>query len=244
MPQRQQMPFYWGRPPGQMGQFQRPSVYPRMNRQMYPMGQMGPIRQMRPSQARQGGGILARLLGKGKGKGARGGFLGMNPVSGGGAAPGGSFFKSFTNPTAISGFLNNTQQVLRAAQQIGPMVSQYGPLVRNLPAMWRLYRGLKDGTVENAENQEEQSDVSVDEDERLSTKKKNKTPENGAEKQTHRSKVTNETENRKYKDKITDNSPGKLGNKKSLVSANESDWDDESDDKPVQRGTSIPRLYI
>ena len=58
-------------------------------------------------------------------------------------AGGGSILKSFTNPSAINGFLTNTQKVLSTAQQVGPMINQYGPLVKNIPVMWKLYRGLK-----------------------------------------------------------------------------------------------------
>jgi hypothetical protein len=205
---------------------------------------------MRSPQGSQGGGILSRLLGKGKT--ARGGFLGMNPMAGGGAAPGGSFLKSFTNPTAISGFLNNTQQVLRAAQQIGPMVSQYGPLMRNLPAMWRLYRGLKDGTVENAEDQDDQSTESKGKDESSSTSKDKKTSSvrmaNEEESQDNRSRKrrrrTSATEDRKNKVQITNKSRESVDNKERKGHSTEYDWDDESEDKPIQKGNSIPRLYI
>ncbi len=63
--------------------------------------------------------------------------------------------KNIMNPGSLNGFLNNTQQVLRGAQQMGPMIQQvrqYGPLVKNLPAMWKLYRGLS-----AAESTEEES---------------------------------------------------------------------------------------
>jgi YqfQ-like protein len=63
-----------------------------------------------------------------------------------------------TNPQAINGFLNNTQQVLKAAQSIGPMIQQYAPIVRNLPAMWKLYKGLKEATAES-ESTEHESDT-------------------------------------------------------------------------------------
>ncbi|MBS4222458.1 VrrA/YqfQ family protein [Lederbergia citrea] len=63
-----------------------------------------------------------------------------------GPAQGGSFLQGLTNPQTINGFLNNTQSVLKTAQQFGPMIQQYGPMVRNLPAMWRLYQGLKNSS--------------------------------------------------------------------------------------------------
>ncbi|WP_456274013.1 VrrA/YqfQ family protein [Bacillus sp. AK031] len=73
---------------------------------------------------------------------------------------GGSFLKNIMNPGSINGFLNNTQNVLKTAQQMGPMIQQfqqYGPLVKNLPAMWKLYRGLS-----AAESDEDESEASTD----------------------------------------------------------------------------------
>ncbi|MBS4217131.1 hypothetical protein KHA96_02245 [Bacillus sp. FJAT-49711] len=54
-----------------------------------------------------------------------------------------SMLQGLTNPGSINSFLSNTQNVLNTARQIGPLVQQYGPVVRNLPAMWRLYKGFK-----------------------------------------------------------------------------------------------------
>ena len=88
-----------------------------------------------------GGGFLSKLLGKGKQMGQVYGAtrsIGAQQVAGGG-----SILKSFTNPSAINGFLTNTQKVLNTAQQVGPMINQYGPLVKNIPVMWKLYRGFK-----------------------------------------------------------------------------------------------------
>lgn len=105
------------------------------------------------------GGLLSRL------------FQRQVPVQAGGTtsaglfsraphAGGGSFLQGLTNPGSIQSFLNNTQQVLRTAQQIGPMVQQYGPLVRNLPAMWKLYKGFKDIPEQNGEKEELTKDSS------------------------------------------------------------------------------------
>ena len=83
---------------------------------------------------------------------------GFNPLSFGPqqAARGGGLLKSLTNPGTINSFLTNTQKVLTTAQQVGPLVNQYGPIVKNLPMMWKLYRGLKDAPEFN-ENQEQSS---------------------------------------------------------------------------------------
>lgn len=129
-----------------MGPVQRPNgpgpgrhFFGPMRNTQYPMGPnmgMG----MRMGQPAKRGGILAKLLGKGTQRGA-----GINHfVLGQGKVAKGGLLQTLTNPGAINGFLNNTQQVLKTAQSVGPMIQQYGPLVKNLPAMWKLYRGLKD----------------------------------------------------------------------------------------------------
>jgi hypothetical protein len=117
-----------------------------------PMNQM--MRGYEPSQGR-GGGLLSKLLGKVNQTGAS---RGSNPLSFGPqqAANGGGLLKSLTNPGTINSFLTNTQKVLSTAQQVGPLVNQYGPIVKNLPMMWKLYRGLKDAPEFN-ENQEQSS---------------------------------------------------------------------------------------
>jgi YqfQ-like protein len=101
----------------------------------------------------RGGGLLSKLLGQVNQAGASQGF---NPLSFGSqqAASGGGLLKSLTNPGTINSFLTNTQKVLSTAQQVGPLVNQYGPIVKNLPMMWKLYRGLKDAPEFN-ENQDE-----------------------------------------------------------------------------------------
>ncbi|MED4876273.1 VrrA/YqfQ family protein, partial [Anoxybacillus geothermalis] len=43
----------------------------------------------------------------------------------------------------LIGMLNNVQKMLGIAQNVVPMVQQYGPLIRNLPAMIRIFRELK-----------------------------------------------------------------------------------------------------
>ncbi|MGD6940857.1 VrrA/YqfQ family protein [Cytobacillus gottheilii] len=144
--------------PGQRGPFQ--GGMPR-SPYMGPMGgqpQMGQMmRAPMRGQGGGGGGLLAKILGGGGNKaGGAAGLLGSRAAGGAGAASGGGFLQTLTNPAAISGFLNNTQKVLHTANQIGPMVQQYGPMVKNLPAMWKLYRGLKDmpdadDTVEETE---------------------------------------------------------------------------------------------
>jgi len=145
-------PMRGGFPPQMMNSMMRPPSYgPMMGR-----GGMGPMMGGMPRgpQGKAGGGLLAKLLGKGNSSGAQsalgaagrsGSILGAASRSAGAASSGGGgIMQALTNPTALNGFLTNTQKVLNTAQQIGPMVQQYGPIVKNIPAMWKLYRGLKD----------------------------------------------------------------------------------------------------
>jgi YqfQ-like protein len=117
----------------------------------------------RPPQIRQGGGggLLSKLLGKGNQMGpgqsmnAARAFGSQNAASGGG-----SLLKTLTNPSSINGFLANTQKVLNTAQQVGPMVQQYGPMIKNIPVMWKLYRGFKDAP-DFKKNNENDANVNV-----------------------------------------------------------------------------------
>lgn len=164
-------------PPRPMSPFQPPNprmMHPMMNRGGFPpMNGMGPRPGMGPRSGmgagpgmrgpqRGGGGLLSRLFGRGGGQAA-----GTTPFSfparsigppsaGGAAGSSGGLLRTLTNPNALSGFLTNTQKVLNTAQQVGPMIQQYGPLVRNIPSLWKLYRGLKnapDGSEEEKEQE-------------------------------------------------------------------------------------------
>ncbi|GAA0341274.1 hypothetical protein GCM10008967_34560 [Bacillus carboniphilus] len=98
-----------------------------------------------------GGGLLSRFLGGGsKGSGALSGFEA--------ASRSGAGLSSLSQPGGLMNILNQTQSVLKTASQIGPMVQQYGPLVRNLPAMWKLYRGLKSASTEEDANETQADD--------------------------------------------------------------------------------------
>ena len=108
-----------------------PSMPPRQFGQQPPGRALGRPRPMmsRTPQMRQGGGggFLSKLLGKGKQMGQVSGATRSIRCS---TCRWGwiNLLKSFTNPSAINGFLTNTQKVLNTAQQVGPMVNQYGPL--------------------------------------------------------------------------------------------------------------------
>jgi hypothetical protein len=143
-------PRYQGpmQPPMHSRMAPRPfNPYNRMSPPMNPMMMRSP----RPSTGR-GGGLLSKLLGQVNQTGARQGF---NPLSFGPpqTASGGGLIKSLTNPGNINTFLTNTQKVLNTANQVGPLVQQYGPMVKNIPMIWKLYRGLKDAPEFNKDQE-------------------------------------------------------------------------------------------
>ncbi|WP_175991013.1 VrrA/YqfQ family protein [Bacillus sp. Marseille-Q1617] len=159
------------------------------------MGEQGPApmnMQGMPGGRRKGrgGGLLAKLLKKGDRGNQQGGILeqfsrgdsrGAAPgfERGPGAAAGASTIGNLLNPGNISSFLSNTQQVLNAAQQFGPMIQQYGPMVKNLPALWKLYRGFKDLSADespsgDAKNEEDELEADLEETDVKEPKKKRK----------------------------------------------------------------------
>lgn len=43
----------------------------------------------------------------------------------------------------LTGFLANAQSLFNQAQQFTPYFQQAAPMLKNLPALWRMYRGFK-----------------------------------------------------------------------------------------------------
>lgn len=141
--------------------------YPYMNpMQGRPPG--GTMMRGAPGMPRVGGGLLSKLLGKGNAQAQAG--MGAARTAGGSRA-GGGILQALSNPSSINGFINNTQKVLNTAQQIGPMVQQYGPLVRNLPAMWKMYRGLKDVPDEETSQEKDESSTEMKGESKAKAKK-------------------------------------------------------------------------
>ncbi|WP_232713424.1 YqfQ family protein [Bacillus xiapuensis] len=102
---------------------------------------------------RSGQGLLGRLL-----QGSRGGNMPMTGFERQGASAAGSAAQKLSNPANFQQILSNTQQFLNTVQQVGPLVEQYGPLVKNLPSMWKLYRGLKSLPDQEEESSKEEKD--------------------------------------------------------------------------------------
>ncbi|MFD2446087.1 VrrA/YqfQ family protein [Bacillus sp. CGMCC 1.16607] len=134
------------------------------------------------NQGNKGGGLLAKILGRNKQP--QGGFQGsLAPMSRSAPSNTGGLLRTITNPEALNGLLNNTQSVLKTAQQFGPVIQQfqqYVPLVKNLPSLWKLYRGFKDATSEDTETNSshsesidvESSDVKESHEDKIESKEK------------------------------------------------------------------------
>jgi hypothetical protein len=142
--------FYGGMP---YAQYYHPSQMPG------PMMRKNPM--MGRNQGNKGGGLLAKILGRSNQQGGNlsGAIPSMNRTSTSGS---GGLLQTLTNPQTLNGFLNNTQTILKTAQQLGPVIQQYGPIVRNLPSLWKLYRGLKEATSETTENSEATQSESIE----------------------------------------------------------------------------------
>ncbi|WP_338451593.1 VrrA/YqfQ family protein [Niallia oryzisoli] len=158
---RYRFPMQTGMPPHNFNPYGRPPF----------RSMMGTYPQM---QQRGGGGLLSRLLGRGTQAGVNGrnllgsrNILGsrnlLSAMSPGQAGGGGSFLRALANPSSLTSVLSNTQKVLNTASQVGPLVQQYGPIVKNLPALWKLYRGLKDAP-ENSETEPNKTKPTKDHD--------------------------------------------------------------------------------
>jgi len=117
-------------------------------------------------------GLLSRLFGKGAG--AVGGQMapGMSQAIPGaiGAANPSSALSAATGAASSGGsnlltWLNHTQRFIGVAQQVGPMVQQYGPLIRSAPALYRMFRSNSssdESTTDNAKKAESTTEVSSD----------------------------------------------------------------------------------
>ncbi|WP_025948920.1 VrrA/YqfQ family protein [Geobacillus thermocatenulatus] len=83
------------------------------------------------------GGFLARLFSRGQPPAAASSPWGLPFL------PNAASTAASNTGGGLVGMLNNVQKMLGIAQNVMPMVQQYGPLIRNLPAMIRIFRELK-----------------------------------------------------------------------------------------------------
>lgn len=68
---------------------------------------------------------------------------------------GGGILDTLKNPEGLNMMLNNTQRVLQAAEQFTPMIQQYGPIVKNLPSIWKLMRAFNSSDTSSDTKAEE-----------------------------------------------------------------------------------------
>jgi hypothetical protein len=101
------------------------------------------------------GGLLSKLFNKSRPgsvasqSGMLNNFINQAPTS-----QGTSNFLSnlLSNP---SGMMTNIQKVMDVANHVGPMIQQYGPMMRNIPALIRLYTELNSSDDEESNKDED-----------------------------------------------------------------------------------------
>ncbi|MFD2209111.1 VrrA/YqfQ family protein [Virgibacillus halophilus] len=70
----------------------------------------------------------------------------------------------------FAGSLQNIQQILKMVETTAPMIKQYGPMVRNLPAMFKMMKALSsmesgddDNSEESVESEEKEEEGKINE---------------------------------------------------------------------------------
>ncbi|MGE7601198.1 VrrA/YqfQ family protein [Peribacillus sp. NPDC097675] len=132
--------------PMRMGQgrsqgFQGPQAFRGPNNQQQRNDQLPPKKE----------GLLSRILGKSKQNAAPPNLFapaGSTTNNSSSRSSGGGILDNLTKPDSINNMLNNTQKVLQAAEQFTPMVQQYGPVIKNLPSMWKVFRSISSENTE------------------------------------------------------------------------------------------------
>lgn len=160
LPGRSQGP--WPNPLSSNGPFMRPQP-PNIQRtqpknapffqQMPPQRRMGRSFQQPPKKE----GLLGKILGKSRQNSVAPNLFTLPSQEKQETRSGGGFLETLKNPEGISNMLNNTQRVLQAAEQFTPMIQQYGPIVKNLPSIWKLMRAFKSSDDEKVETKKEES---------------------------------------------------------------------------------------
>ncbi|MGN1401672.1 MAG: VrrA/YqfQ family protein [Bacillus sp. (in: firmicutes)] len=57
----------------------------------------------------------------------------------------GGILQALTNPDSLSTMLDNTQKVLQTAESFGPLIQQYGPMLKGIPNVMKYFTGGNDG---------------------------------------------------------------------------------------------------
>ncbi|CAH0229172.1 MULTISPECIES: YqfQ family protein [Peribacillus] len=169
-------------------QMQRPMVQNRGQMPQGPQGFRGPFnqpqRQEMPPAKKEG--LLSKILGKSKQKAAAPNLFAPAGTSNQSSSrsSGGGILETLKNPESLNNMLSNTQKVLQAAEQFTPMVEQYGPVIKNLPSMWKVFRSISSASdnedqgvsVESEPNVEVQKNSVVQTDSKKKEKAKEANP--------------------------------------------------------------------
>lgn len=151
-------------PHGPFGQQQRPNFFQRMPQENHPFLQQRPqhpqmgrqSKRNRPFQQQSSNqGLLGKILGRSK-QTPQNLFAppsGMNRET----RTSGGILDTLKSPGGLNTMLNNTQRVLQAAEQFTPMIQQYGPIVKNIPSLWKLMRAVNSSDNEKAETEQKES---------------------------------------------------------------------------------------
>lgn len=128
--------------------YQPNSMYRPPNQSMYPRpnGSRGGIQRSNPNKMQ---GLMQRFMPT---------SAGLDTASRGAAG-------------GLSNTLTNVQQVLKVVQSASPMIQEYGPMVKNLPAMYRMIKAFKDVESSNEEDKGDQTNQTLNKKSTESTEK-------------------------------------------------------------------------
>lgn len=168
---RQQRPFFQRMPQENRPFLQQRPQTPHMGQ---PFRANGPNQQ--PSNSK---GLLGKLFGKSQ-QAPQNLFAPPNRMNSE-ARNSGGLLDTLKNPEGLTTMLNNTQRVLQAAEQFTPMIQQYGPMVKNLPTLWKLMKAFNSSDTPTTSNNEETQTT-----QESSAKKQPESNESGNEKLTKR----------------------------------------------------------
>lgn len=118
------------------------------------------LNQRGPQDGQKKEGLIGKILGRSKQKQASPQNMFGPPPSfqakkEANRSSGGGILEALKKPDGITNMLTNTQKVLQAAEQVTPMIQQYGPMVKNIPAMWNVVRAL--GSSESKDEKKKES---------------------------------------------------------------------------------------
>lgn len=133
-------------------------MQPRQNpffQQRSPQPRMGQMPTNGPFRPPQKGGILGKLFGRSKQPSTPQNLFVPPSRVNQDTRSGSGLMDSLKNPQGLSTMLTNTQKVLQAAEQFTPMIQQYGPIVKNIPSLWKLMRAINSSDDEKVDQTKE-----------------------------------------------------------------------------------------